>query len=176
MGVCNQVDYLRVRRHAHADYISRPEGNSTRRLCDHIYSFRVERWMIEWTLAVEKMHTILDLDLDVFSWPAVKWPRTNARPSDEDHVCASAENVSYFLERQCALSKVHKIPGQEFSDHDDAFYAWRRWIEEESLSPPSSIVHVDAHADMGIGDAGYLSEIAKEGNSPELSSWTERGT
>lgn len=102
------------------------------------------------------MHTILDLDLDVFSSPAVYWPQTNDRPSDEDHVCASAKDVRYFLEQQCGLCTVSKIPGQEFTDHDDAFYTWRRWIEEGSLNPPFCIVHVDTHADMGMGDAGWV--------------------
>lgn len=102
------------------------------------------------------MHTILDLDLDVFSWPAVHWPQTNDRPNDDDHVCASAKDVRYFLEQQCSLSRGNRIPGQEFTDHDDAFYTWRHWIERGSLNPPFSIVHVDAHADMGKGDAGWV--------------------
>jgi hypothetical protein len=102
------------------------------------------------------MQTILDIDIDVFSWPTVYWPPSTARPSSRNYVCSSAEDVRYFLEQQCGLSNVRKIPGPEFVDHGDAFYTWRRWIQEGSLVPPFSIVHVDAHADMGLGDAGWV--------------------
>jgi hypothetical protein len=107
------------------------------------------------------MHTILDLDLDVFSSPTVHWPGKDCRPSDS-HICASAEDVRHFLEQQCGLSRDSRIPGHEFCHHDEAFYTWRRWIEQRSLSPPFAIAHVDAHADMGEGDEGcvyLLSEL-----------------
>jgi hypothetical protein len=102
------------------------------------------------------MHVILDLDLDVFTSPTVYWPQSSDRPSDNDHVAAGAQDVRHFLEMQCGLSKDRKIPGQEFTNHDDAFFVWRRWIQEGSLRPPFTIIHVDAHADMGMGDSGYM--------------------
>ncbi len=103
-----------------------------------------------------RMHTILDLDLDVFSHPAVRGVQPNGRPSDADHICASPADVNYFLETQCGLSKENRIPGKEFRDHEDAFNTWRHWIQEKLLNPQFSVVHVDAHADMGNGDSGYI--------------------
>lgn len=105
------------------------------------------------------MHAVLDLDLDVFSSPIVHWPQKNHRPSDCEYASACEDDVRYFLEEQCGLSRNSKLPGCEFIDHDEAFYTWRRWIEEGLLAKPFSISHVDAHADMGMGDAGsiYLS-------------------
>jgi UPF0489 domain len=102
------------------------------------------------------MHTILDLDLDVFSWPIVYWPQSKDRPADTDHVIASAEDVRFFMEEQCSLSPSRKLLGQEFTDHDEAFFVWRRWIREGRLTPPFDVIHVDAHADMGMGDSGYM--------------------
>lgn len=101
------------------------------------------------------MHTILDLDLDVFSWPVVHWPQTNDRPSDEDHRVASGDDARHFLEAQCGLSACKKIVGKEVTDHDEAFFEWRTWIEQGTLTPPFSVIHADAHADMGMGDAGW---------------------
>jgi hypothetical protein len=102
------------------------------------------------------MHTILDLDLDVFSYPIVHWPRGDARPADSDHEIAADADVRFFLEQQCSLSPSKKLLGQEFTNHDEAFFVWRRWIHEGRLKPPFDIVHVDAHADMGLGDSGYM--------------------
>jgi UPF0489 domain len=102
------------------------------------------------------MQAILDIDLDVFSSPTVYWPQTEDRPADGDYTCASAHDVRYFLEQQCGLSADNPIAGREFIDHDEAFVTWRRWIEQGMLTSPFSIVHVDAHADMGMGDAGWV--------------------
>lgn len=102
------------------------------------------------------MHRILDLDLDVFSWPIVHWPQGDGRPADSDHVIATGGDVQFFLEQQCSLSPSKKILGQEFTNHDEAFVVWRRWIREGNLVPPFDVIHVDAHADMGMGDSGYV--------------------
>jgi hypothetical protein len=102
------------------------------------------------------MHTILDLDLDVFSWPIVYWPQTDDRPSDEEHSIASADDVRHFLEVQCGLNTSKRVIGQEVTNHDEAFFVWRTWREQGRLTAPFSVIHVDAHADMGMGDAGWV--------------------
>jgi len=102
------------------------------------------------------MNTILDLDLDVFSWPIVHWPQTDDRPDDAEHSVAAADDVRFLLEAQCGLSTSKRIIGQEVTDHDEAFFVWRAWIEQGKLTPPFSVIHVDAHGDMGLGDAGYV--------------------
>jgi hypothetical protein len=103
------------------------------------------------------VQTVLDLDLDVFSQPIVRgYFQTGDRPLDKDHTCASADDVRHFLEMQCGLSTARKIHGKEFVTHDEAFSTWRRWIESGVLSTPFSVVHIDAHADMGHSDCGYI--------------------
>lgn len=102
------------------------------------------------------MHTVLDLDLDVFSHPGVYAPPNNKRPSNRSYFCAAQADVTHFLEEQCHLDRCAPIPGCEFIHHDKAFYEWRRWLKEGVLQAPFAIVHVDAHADMGNGDAGYF--------------------
>jgi len=51
-------------------------------------------------------------------------------------------------------------------DHDEAFFTWRPWLEDGSLVAPFAVVHVDAHADMGLGDAGYVSLMSELLASP----------
>lgn len=102
------------------------------------------------------MQVVLDLDLDVFSQDAVSWPRPGTRPSEERHRCASPLDVRRFLEQRCLLTYRTKLPGAEFRDHDEAFSIWKRWIDNGTIVAPFEVVHVDAHADMGMGDSGYL--------------------
>jgi hypothetical protein len=102
------------------------------------------------------MHTVLDLDLDVFTSPILYWPQDGGRPSGPDKLTASPEDVRHFLEMQCGLGTQNRIRGREVINHDSAFDAWRDWIQEGTLRAPFSVVHVDAHADMGLGGAGHL--------------------
>lgn len=103
------------------------------------------------------MQVVLDLDLDFFVWPVETWPSwKDRRPEDPDNRIASSEIVRTFLEKQCGLSNATPIPGRAVTVHDDAFFAWRDWIDAGELQVPFRVVHVDAHADLGLGDAGYI--------------------
>lgn len=102
------------------------------------------------------VHTILDLDLDVFSWPIVTGLfRTPEPPEDHESQCASVEDVRFFLEQQCGLSVSKRLLGAEVITHDAAFDTWARWIDAGTIDVPFAVIHVDAHADMGMGDAGW---------------------
>jgi hypothetical protein len=98
------------------------------------------------------MHTVLDLDLDFFIWPPYRhqcdWHRLPG--SLWDHL-ASQEDVRRLLERRCHLSRANPIPGREFVEHVDAFITWSAWLREKKLSAPFTVIHVDAHADLGPG-------------------------
>jgi hypothetical protein len=102
-----------------------------------------------------KASAVLDLDLDFFVTPTHHWMDAPQRLPESEYTCASPSQVEFFLEHQCGLSKTRKIPGRFCIEHDKAFYTWREWIESGVISAPFDVYHVDAHADMGIGDPSW---------------------
>lgn len=102
------------------------------------------------------MSTLLDLDLRFFSWPPVSWPHPNLRPPDEYYACAPVEEVQQFLESQCGLNAVSRLPGNEFEDHGQAFCTWRRWIEEGVVESPFRVVKADIRIGIPSEDEQYL--------------------
>jgi hypothetical protein len=100
---------------------------------------------------------VLDLDLDFFVWPPAHWPQWKGRmPPDAVERLASPEAVRGFLEGQCGLSREKPLPGTMVTKHDEVFPVWRRWLDDGLLRGPFEVVHVDGHADLGLGDAGYV--------------------
>jgi len=106
------------------------------------------------------IQTVLSLDVDYFVQPKVTNP-PNWRPVSEGHRVRPLAEVSQFLHNRCLLSVDRRVPGRAAIDHDAAFHALRDWIEAGRLRVPFVLAHVDAHADLGLGDAGY-SEILDE--------------
>lgn len=103
------------------------------------------------------MHTVLDLDLDFFVWPIAHWRAGAGRlPAGKCEYLATDLEVRSFLEQRCCLNKDTKLPGQQFVEHEEAFRVWRRWIKDGTLSCPFTVCHVDAHADLGQGDSGWV--------------------
>lgn len=102
------------------------------------------------------MDIVLDLDLDFFVWPIANWPDGSGRlPDSECELLASDTEVRQFLEKNCHLARCAKISGQEFVEHEEAFCVWRRWLREGKLTASFDVIHVDAHADLGLGDSGW---------------------
>jgi hypothetical protein len=101
------------------------------------------------------MQYVLDLDRDFFVWPIAHWADEKRR-SRRDYHASSVDDVRRFLEDRCHLNHDEKILGREVVEHADAFTIWQRWLSEGKLDAPFEVVHVDAHADLGMGDAGYL--------------------
>jgi hypothetical protein len=98
------------------------------------------------------MHTILDLDLDFFVWPPFRRRPEEARlPRSEWEYVASEDEVRSFLEKRCHLSKQTPVPGSEAKQHQEAFNDWSRWIDNDKIIAPFSVVHADAHSDLGSG-------------------------
>lgn len=103
------------------------------------------------------MDVVLDIDLDFFVWPAAYSPPWAARmPSDAVQWLASESDVRRFLESQCGLSHERRPLARCVRKHDDAFDTWKDWLAGGTLTAPFQVVHVDAHADLGLGDAGYI--------------------
>ena len=48
------------------------------------------------------------------------------------------------------------MPGVAVERHGEVFAHWRDAIDRGVLEPPFSVTHVDAHADLGLGDSGYI--------------------
>jgi len=104
------------------------------------------------------MHYILDLDLDFFVWPIEHDCQEDAErlPDDEFRPC-SVEQVRHFLEHQCHLSKENLLPGRAVVHHVEAYSTWREWIDKGVLHAPFTVIHVDAHSDLGSGGLGNTS-------------------
>jgi hypothetical protein len=106
-------------------------------------------------LTVARRMRILDLDLDFFLHD-VAYFATAQRLSDEEYSPWDVGRVRTFLEERCGLSKADRTPGRFVTHHHLAYLFWRELIEAGQLEAPFDIDHVDAHADLGSGDAAYV--------------------
>ena len=108
---------------------------------------------------------VLDLDMDYFMKCDVYIGSDSStdRLSEADYgeyVWNECE-VRRFLEESLGLSKSKRIPGRIVTGHNEALYFWQKLITEGILSTPFEVVHVDTHADLGLGYASW-SHICKE--------------
>lgn len=63
----------------------------------------------------------------------------------------SEERVRNFLENNLDLSKKNKIPGRVVVGHNESLFFWEELLEQGKLTDPFEVVHVDSHADLGLG-------------------------
>ena len=99
---------------------------------------------------------VLDLDMDYFMIEIANTPFScKERLAEEDYGNSvwSAEEVRQFLEQNLGLSKAHKIPGRIVSGHNESLFFWEELINSKKLSDSFDVVHVDSHAELGLGDA-----------------------
>ena len=97
---------------------------------------------------------VLDLDLDFFLNACCPLAAKGERP---DPACAApwnADAVAAFLENGLGLDASRPIPGRITETHDGALAFWKVRMDAGQLEKPFSVVHVDAHADLGIGRPG----------------------
>jgi hypothetical protein len=110
------------------------------------------------------MQRVLDLDLDAFVYGAEHSRERDAPRLDvEKHPPWDLSKVLSFLGSNCGLSGP--LPGFAVKHHGELFFRWRDAIDSRLLVPPFEVVHVDAHADLGFGDCGYmylLTELLRE--------------
>jgi hypothetical protein len=98
---------------------------------------------------------ILDLDLDFFVHGVAHWrPEDGDRLDDEEFPAWDMQEALSFLEERCGLDAP--LPGFVVENHGELFRAWRRAIDAGLISVPFEITHADAHADLGLGDSGYM--------------------
>ena len=98
---------------------------------------------------------VLDLDLDFFLNRVAQFKSDNERLSDQDYSVWPAVAVRNFLEHQCGLSSEKPIRGRFVEHHDQAFHFWRELIQGGQLEVPFDVVHIDAHADLGMGENAH---------------------
>lgn len=102
---------------------------------------------------------ILDLDMDYFMTTAAAFigESVEDRLDEEfygEHVWKEDE-VREFLEKHLGLSKEHKIPGRIVVHHNEALFFWQELINKGELTVPFEVIHVDSHADLGLGCFSY---------------------
>lgn len=106
---------------------------------------------------------VLDLDLDFFVHGAATWREPEDDRLDPDEYPPwELDDVLEFLTKRCLLTGP--LPGMVVEHHGELFGRWRDAIGQGLLTPPFSVAHVDAHADLGQGDPGYmylLSEVLR---------------
>lgn len=101
---------------------------------------------------------LLDLDMDYFMENiaiGITESREERLSEDEYGYCVwSEQRIRSFLEDNLGLSKGRKIKGRIVTGHNEALFFWQELITKESLETPFEVVHIDSHADLGLG---YLS-------------------
>ncbi len=97
---------------------------------------------------------VLDLDLDFFLSDCCPLAPKGGRPSPTHAKPWTEQSIVSFLENGLGLNETHPIPGRITETHDGALSFWKERMEAGLLGKPFSVVHVDAHADLGIGKPG----------------------
>lgn len=98
---------------------------------------------------------VLSLDLDFFLNRVKLW-NGEGRLSPEEYQPWTEWAVRRFLEDGLGLSRATPVPGLFHTHHDEAFRWWQRLLREGRLRAPFEVVHIDAHADQGMGDDSFL--------------------
>lgn len=97
---------------------------------------------------------VLDVDMDYFMTRIANTPFSFVERLEEENFGSSvwsAERVREFLENNLGLSKDHKIPGRIVCGHNESLLFWEELMESGDLTEPFDIIHVDSHADLGLG-------------------------
>src|SRR5262249_39935876 len=103
--------------------------------------------------------SFLNLDLDAFLGNVAHSIAGDER-RDPDHYKPWREaEVRAFLENQCHLKTSRRVPGRFFVHHDQAFDFWRELVARHQTQ--IDLVHVDAHADLGFGDASWVHIVSE---------------
>lgn len=98
----------------------------------------------------------LDIDLDFFLSDIAHYSALGRRLSGKHYRPWGVKRVREFLEKQCLLDRSRRIPGRFVRDHDAASDYWEALSRERSGTFTLNVTHVDAHADLGLGDASWM--------------------
>ncbi len=105
---------------------------------------------------------ILDIDLDFFlDRIFYGHDEPQGRLSSRDYIPDTKETILRYLIERCGLQESEPLPGALCEHHVEVFDHWEAMLQEGVLSAPFEVVHLDAHADMGLGNLSCL-YIAEE--------------
>jgi len=100
---------------------------------------------------------ILDIDLDFFLNNKHCGTVTSVRRlNSQNYKPWTTSAVEEFLEQNCGLNKTTKLSGKCFVHHVEVFHFLRDLQEKKNFSLTFDIDHLDAHGDLGTGDASYI--------------------
>lgn len=109
---------------------------------------------------------ILDIDLDYFMTSIASFVDENSEERlDEDYYGESVweeEQVRKFLENNLKLSKENKRNGRIVKGHNESLFFWKELISKNMLTIPFEVIHVDSHADLGLGYPCALKYISNQ--------------
>lgn len=96
---------------------------------------------------------ILDIDMDYFVNPVVNNISENSEKRLDSEIFSvwDKEEIIRFLEDNLKLSKDKRIKGRIITHHNEALYYWKDLIYAEEINIPFEVVHIDSHADLGLG-------------------------
>ena len=104
---------------------------------------------------IRSVTRVLDVDLDFFVHGAAHWRgREHGRLPGDEYPPWPVEEAVNFLVQRCRLRG--SLPGFVVENDGDLFPLWRSAIKKKELEAPFHLTHVDAHADLGLGDSGYV--------------------
>lgn len=99
---------------------------------------------------------ILDIDMDFFLDDVAHFKSFDGeRLNDEDYKPWSVEAVKDYLENNCGLNRFSKVKGAIFTEHIGVFHVLRELVDKKLVHLPFDIIHIDAHADLGLGDSAW---------------------
>lgn len=111
------------------------------------------------------MQRILDLDLDAFVYGTEHFRDSDSeRLEPEEFPAWQLDEVVAFLKERCLLDSPR--PGFAVEHHGELFFRWRDAIDSGLLVAPFHVTHVDAHADLGLGDSGYMHLLTELVHAP----------
>lgn len=99
---------------------------------------------------------ILDIDIDLFVNEPAYWCEAGKRLSSDEYRTWSETEIRSFLEGACGLRSTNRIPGRIVDHHHEVFHIWRDLVESGEVETPFEVVHPDSHADLGLGDPGWV--------------------
>jgi UPF0489 domain len=97
---------------------------------------------------------VLDLDADFFLERTAHFKgRESERLDGDEYPAWTVGRALGYLRDRCGLTG--RLPGAAVDHHGEVFGLWRSAIDAGHLVPPFRVVHLDGHADLGMGDAGW---------------------
>ncbi len=98
---------------------------------------------------------VLDLDMDYFMDEVATFISSSVdeRLPEDDYGEAvwTEDRIRTFLEDNLGLSQHNKLPGRIVVGHNESLFFWEELIKQGELTEPFEIVHIDSHADLGLG-------------------------